>query len=66
MHFRSYEKEAIIFAEYVGFGHVLKGTREIPVANPLISYAKMRLLGFTDDEIDTYQKHISFAICDNI
>ena len=31
--FRSFKKEAIIFAEYVGFGHVLKDTtREIPVS----------------------------------
>ena len=28
VHFRSFEKEAIIFAEYVGFGHVLEDTRE--------------------------------------
>ena len=39
VHFRSFEKEAIMFAECVGFGHVLKDTREIPVADPSISYA---------------------------
>ena len=37
VHFRSFEKEVIIFAEYVGFGHVLKDTRQIPVADPSIS-----------------------------
>ena len=58
--FRSFEKEAIIFAEYVGFGHVLKDTREIPVADPFISYAKLKSLGFTDDEIDTHRRAYQF------
>ena len=50
VHFRSFEKEAIIFAEYVGFGHVLKDTRQIPVADPSISYAQLGSQGYTDDE----------------
>ena len=50
VHFRSFEKEAIIFAEYVGFGHVLKDTREIPVTDPSISYAELKSLGFTDED----------------
>ena len=54
--FLSFEKEAIIFAEYVDFGHVLKETREIPVADPSISYAELRSLGFTEDEIDTHRR----------
>ena len=49
--FRSFEKEVIIFAEYVGFGHVLKDTHETPVCDPSISYAVLRSLGFTDDKI---------------
>ena len=60
VHFRYFEKEAIIFAEYVGFGHVLKGTREIPVADSSISYAKLRSLGFTNDEIDTHRRAYQF------
>ena len=56
VHFRSFEKEAIIFAEYVGFGHVLKDNREIPVANPSISYAQLRSQGYTDDEIDAHRR----------
>ena len=28
-----------MFAEYIGFSHVLKDTREIPVADLSISYA---------------------------
>ena len=31
VHFRSFEKKVVIFDEYVGFGHGLKDTREIPV-----------------------------------
>ena len=60
VHFRSFEKEAIKFAEYVGFGHILKDTREISVANLSISYAKLRSLGFTDDEIDTHRRAYQF------
>ena len=56
VHFRSFEKEAIIFAEYVGFGHVLKDTREIPVADPSISYAQLRSQDFTDDENGTHRR----------
>ena len=47
VNFRSFKKEDIIFAEYVGFGHILKDTREIPVANPSISYAQLRSRDFT-------------------
>ena len=61
VHFRSFDKEAIIFAEYVGFGHILKDTLEIPVADPSISYAELRLLGFTDDDIDTHRKAYQFV-----
>ena len=55
VHFRSFEKVDIIFAEHIGFGHVIKDTREIPVADSSISYAELRSLGFTDDEIDTHR-----------
>ncbi|CAN0023551.1 unnamed protein product, partial [Ascophyllum nodosum] len=58
--FRSFEKEAIIFVDYVGFGHVLKDARKIPVADPSISYAELRSLGFTDDEIDTHRRAYQF------
>ena len=57
---RSFEKEAIIFAEYVSFGHVLKDTREIPVADPSISYARLRSQGYTDDEIDAHRRAYQF------
>ena len=53
MHFRFIDKKAIIFEEYVDFGDVHKGMREIAVVNPSISHAQMRSLDFTDDEIDT-------------
>ena len=60
VHFCSFKKEAIIFAQYVGFGHVLKDTREIPVADPSISYAQLRSLGYTDDEIDAHRRPYQF------
>ena len=60
VHFRSSEKEAIVFAEYVGFGHVLKDTHEIPVADTSISYAQLRSLGYTDDEIDAHRRAYQF------
>ena len=60
VHFRSFEKEAIIFTEYVGFGHVLKDTREIPVADPSISYAQLKSQGYTDDEIDAHRRAYQF------
>ena len=60
VHFRSFEKEAIIFAEYVGFGHVLKDNCEIPVADPSISYAQLRSQDYTDDEIDAHRRAFQF------
>ena len=60
VHFRSFEKEAVIFAEYVGFGHVLKDTREIPIADPSISYAKLRSQCYTDNEIDAHRRAYQF------
>ena len=60
VHFCSFEKEAIIFDEYVGFGHVLKDTREIPIADPSIPYAELRSLGFTDGKIDTHRRAYQF------
>ena len=65
VHFHSFKKEAIIFAEHVGFGHVRKDTREIPVADPSISYVKLRSLGFTDDEIDTHRRAYQFSAIHN-
>ena len=56
VHFRSFEKEAIIFAEYVGFSHVLKDTREIPVADPSVSYAQLRSQDFANDENGTHRR----------
>ena len=60
VHFRSFEKEAIIFAEYIGFGHVLKDDREIPVADPSISHAQLRSHGYTDDKIDAHCRAYQF------
>ena len=34
--------------------------REIPVANPFISYAQRRSLDFTDDNVDTHRKVYNF------
>ena len=68
VHFPSFEKETIVFAEYVRFGDVFKGTREIPVANPSIPYyAQLRSFGFfTDDEIDGSMKkpkRVAYSKC---
>ena len=60
VHFRSFEREAIIIAAYVGFGHVLKYIPEIPVADPSISHAELRSLGFANDEIDTHRRAYQF------
>ena len=60
VHFRSFKKEAIVFAEYVGFGHVLKDTREIPIADSSISYAELWSLNITDSEIDTHRRAHQF------
>ena len=60
VHFRSFETEAITFAEYVGFGHDLKDTRGIPVADPSMSYAQLRSIGYTDDEIDAHGRAYQF------
>ena len=60
VHFRPFEKEAIIFAEYIGFGHVLKDTRKVPVADLSISYAQLRSQGYTDDEIDAHRRAYQF------
>ena len=60
VHFRFFEKEVIIFAEYVGFGHVLKDTREISVADPFVSYAQLRSQRYTDDEIDAHRRAYQF------
>ena len=60
VHFRSFEKEAIIFAEYVGFGHVLKDNGEIPVADSSISSDQLRSQGYTDDEIDAHRRAYQF------
>ena len=62
VHFRSLEKEVIMFADYVGFGYVLKDTREILVSDPSISYAELRSLGFIDDEIDTHRRAYQFLL----
>ena len=61
VHFRSFEKETIILAEYVGFGHVLKDKYEIPVADPPISYAQLRSQGYTDDKINAHRRHTNFC-----
>ena len=60
VHFRSFDKEAIIFAEYVRFGRVIKDSCEIPVADPSISYAQLSSLSFIDDEIDTHRGAYQF------
>ena len=60
VHFCSFEEEATIFAEYAGFGHVLKDICEILVADPSISYAQLRSLDFTDEEIDTHRRAYQF------
>ena len=49
-----------MLAKYVGFDHVLEDTREFSVADPSISYVKLRSLSFTDDEIDTHRKAYQF------
>ena len=49
-----------MFADCFGFGNVFADTREIPIANPSLSYAQIKSLGFTDDEIETHRKAYQF------
>ena len=45
-----------MFADCFGFGDVFADTREVPIANPSLTYAQIKSLGFTDDEIETHRK----------
>ena len=45
-----------MFADCFGFGDVFADTREVRIANPSLSYAQIKSLGFTDDEIETHRK----------
>ena len=45
-----------MFADCFGFGDIFADTREVPIANPSLTYAKIKSLGFTNDEIETYRK----------
>ena len=56
----SFRKEALIFAEYVGFGEVFTLLKEVPVADSSFSTQQMRNLGYIDDEIDLHRKAYQF------
>ena len=45
-----------MFADCFRFGDVFADTREVPIANPSLTYAQIKSLGFTDDEIETHRK----------
>ena len=56
----SFRKEALVFAEYVGFGDVFTCLRDVPVADPSISAQQMRDMDCTNDEIDLHRKACQF------
>ena len=56
----SFRKEALMFAEYVGFGDVFTRLRDAPVADPSISTQRMRGSGCTNDKIDRHRKAYQF------
>ena len=45
-----------MFADYLRFGNVFAGTREVPIAHQSFTYAKIKSLDYTDDETETYRK----------
>ena len=54
--FRSFRKETTTFADCCGFGDVFEGNREVPIADPALSYAQIISRGFTDDEMERHRK----------
>ena len=49
-----------MFADCFGFGDVFADTREVPIANPSLTYAQIKSLGFTDGENETHRKAHQF------
>ena len=58
--FLSFCKEATTFADSCGFGDVFEGNREVPIADPDLTYAQIRSRGFTDDEIERHRTAYQF------
>ena len=56
----SFRKEALVFAEYVGFGYVFIRLRGVPVAAPSISAQQMRDMDCTHEEVDQHRKVYQF------
>ena len=58
--FRSFRKEATTFADCCGFGEVLEGNHEVPIADGALTYTQIKSLGFTDAEIERHRKAYQF------
>ena len=57
----SFRKEAILFAEYVGFGDVFTILKKVPVGDTSLTTQQIRDMGYSDDEIDMNRNaYISF------
>ena len=54
-------KEALQFAEYVGFGDVFTILKKVPVGDTSLTTQQIRDMGYSDDEIDMNRNaYISF------
>ena len=49
-----------MFADCFRFDDVFANTREVLIANQSVTYANIKSLSFTDDEIETHQKAYHF------
>ena len=52
----SFRKEALVFAEYAGFGDVFIRQRDVQMVDPSISTQQMRDLDCTNDGTDLHRK----------
>ena len=58
--FRSFRKEAAMFADCCGFGDIFEGNREVPIADGALTYMQIRSRGYTDAEIERHRKTYQF------
>ena len=57
----SFMKEALLFAEYIGFGDVFTILKKVPVGDTSLTTQQIRDMGYSDDEIDMNRNaYISF------
>lgn len=55
--FRAFKKEAVVFGDCCGFGDIFG---DFPIANGELSSTQTRVLGFSEDGIETYRKAYQF------